>query len=362
MSLRILMTLDAVGGVWRYAVDLAAALAEEGCEIVFAGFGPEPDTTQRDEARGIGPLEWGAAPLDWLASGPGDLDGAPGWLMQVAERHGVDVLHLNQPTLAAGLRGRTPCVAVTHSCLATWFGTMEGGAVPGPLRWQVEMTRAGLANAHHAIAPSAAHAALVRRVYGLADVATVRNASRSPLLSPGDGDGHVTAAGRWWDRAKNGFVLDRAAALTDAPFVLIGSADGPDGQRFAPAHLPPPRALPHGETTERIGAASLFVSPSLYEPFGLAALEAARAGRPLLLADIPVYRELWEGAARFFDPQNPADLAQTVDALLDAPDDRLALGAAAQRRALRYGLAEQAGAMLEIYKEATARAPLDMVP
>ena len=36
---RILMTVDALGGVWTYAVELARALAPRGVEIVFAQHG-----------------------------------------------------------------------------------------------------------------------------------------------------------------------------------------------------------------------------------------------------------------------------------------------------------------------------------
>src|SRR3546814_16818778 len=52
--------------------------------------------------------------------------------------------------------------------------------------------------------------------------------------------------------------------------------------------------------------AGIFVSPSLYEPFGLAVLEAAMSGCALLLSDIPTFRELWDGAA-VFTPAGDSD-------------------------------------------------------
>ena len=64
---RTLMTLEAVGGVWRYAMDLAATLRDHGVTTVFAGFGPLPSEAQRQEAEGIGELVWNNAPLDWTA-------------------------------------------------------------------------------------------------------------------------------------------------------------------------------------------------------------------------------------------------------------------------------------------------------
>jgi glycosyltransferase involved in cell wall biosynthesis len=57
------------------------------------------------------------------------------------------------------------------------------------------------------------------------------------------------------------------------------------------------------EVAERLAERPVFVSASRYEPFGLAVLEAARAGCALLLSDIPTFRELWAGAAAFVRPR-----------------------------------------------------------
>jgi hypothetical protein len=335
-------------------MDLGAALAQAGNEVVFAGLGPRPSPRQRQEAISIGTLEWGEAALDWMAVGPKELAGVSPWIERLVRAHAPDVLHLNLPSQAANLRGGPPRVVMTHSCLATWFRVMEGTTVPGHLAWQVEMTRAGLANADRVLAPTAAHAALTAEVYGITAPNVVRNASFAPLMPPSDGDGTIAAVARWWDKAKNGTVLDRAAEMANVPVFMIGRCEGPDGQALTLRHARAAGPMPHSATLYRIAAASLFVSPSLYEPFGLAALEAGRAGRPLLLADIPVYRELWDGAARYFDPHDPDDLAAAIRALLQSPDERIALGAAAQRRAQHFTPAGQARAMTEIYRAITA--------
>jgi len=362
MSLRILMTLDAVGGVWRYAVDLGAALAEAGHEVIFAGLGPAPDAAAAHEAGRAGVVEWGDAPLDWMADGPEALAPVPRWLNGLVAKHRPDLLHLNLPSQALGLENPPPILAVTHSCLATWFRAVERRSVPGAMAWQAHITAAGLRAADRTLAPSAAHAALTAKVHALAPPAAVPNASRASLHAPDAGDGTVVAAARWWDKAKNGATLDAAAALSGLPVQMLGACAGPGGNRFAPAHATAPGALPHAEVTARIAASSLFVSPSLYEPFGLAALEAARAGRPLLLADIPVYRELWKGAAQFFDPRSPHDLARRMQMLMHAPAERRALAEAAQRRARRYTLPAQAARMTDIYQEITAARAVSAAP
>ena len=97
--------------------------------------------------------------------------------------------------------------------------------------------------------------------------------------------------------------------------------------------------------------AEVFVSAARYEPFGLAVLEAARSGTPLVLSDIPTFRELWEGAALFADPDHVAGFARAIETVLDAPRLAADLADRAARRAARYTIEAQAKAMRAIYAD-----------
>ena len=59
-----------------------------------------------------------------------------------------------------------------------------------------------------------------------------------------------------------------------------------------------------------------FILPSLYEGFGIPPLEAIALGcRNIYLSDIPVFREIYDGCAKFFDPnnyENPIDLDDDI--------------------------------------------------
>src|SRR5690606_6582753 len=93
----------------------------------------------------------------------------------------------------------------------------------------------------------------------------------------------------------------------------------------------------------------VFVSAATFEPFGLAVLEAAAAGCPLVLADMPIFRELWDGAATFIDPADAAGFAAAIGELLtDEPRARL-LGQAAYERSARYTAAAAARRMEQVY-------------
>lgn len=78
-----------------------------------------------------------------------------------------------------------------------------------------------------------------------------------------------------------------------------------------------------------LGAADVAVVPSLYEPFGIVALEAAAARTPLIVADTGGLRDLATAgvAAGSFTPGDPPALAAAITAVLDDP--------AAARRAVR---------------------------
>ena len=133
-------------------------------------------------------------------------------------------------------------------------------------------------------------------------------------------------AGRLWDEGKNIATLDRAAACLAVPFQAAGPLVGPNGQRVALAHLHPLGAIDERKLAGCLSARPVFVSAARYEPFGLAVLEAALAGCPLVLADIPTFRELWEEVALFVDPGDVMGFARTVERLVGDVPVRLMRG------------------------------------
>ncbi|WP_375262398.1 glycosyltransferase family 4 protein [Palleronia sp.] len=355
MTAPVLMTLDAVGGVWRYAVDLAAGLTRLDRPVCFAGFGPAPTNTQRAEAEALGPLDWGSQSLDWMAQGPDEVAGAGRWLAETAAHRGAAVIQCNLPSLAADIPDGLPVVAVSHSCLASWFDAVRGESVPDDMRWIQNLTAAGLARADAVVAPSASHAAATERLYdGLGKVDVVHNAS-SGSVPAAERSCTVVAAGRWWDESKGGATLDEAARDCDWPILLLGADQGPNGAQIGIRFADHLGQLGHDDAARLIASAGIFVSPSVYEPFGLAVLEAAHAGAPLVLADNPTFRELWDGAGVFFPPRNAGALAKALNDLASDEARRAALGEAAQERAGRYSADAQAQAMAAIHDRVRAR-------
>jgi glycosyltransferase involved in cell wall biosynthesis len=65
--------------------------------------------------------------------------------------------------------------------------------------------------------------------------------------------------------------------------------------------------------------AACFVCPSLYEGFGLPAIEAMACGCVVLASDIPGLRETCGDSALFVDPRSPEDISAKVARVLDEP-------------------------------------------
>lgn len=83
-----------------------------------------------------------------------------------------------------------------------------------------------------------------------------------------------------------------------------------------------PGFLTDNELRAAIHRAGCVVIPSLYEPFGVVALEALAGGAPLIVADTGGLAELvgGTGAALMFEPGNSDDLARCIEQVLTDTD------------------------------------------
>ena len=352
---RVLMTLDAVGGIWRYAVDLAAGLNRSGIACLLVGCGPRAGAALPPGLAAT-ELVWTDAPLDWMVEDEAALEGVGDTILDLARAWRADLLHLNLPSQAAGMARACPVLTVAHSCVPTWWDAVRREPLPQHWAWQHGRNRRGLERADCVLAPSAGHAACLGRVYGpLGHLRVVPNAT---ALASGDGvakQPFVLAAARWWDEGKGAATLDRAARDTAWPVRMAGQATGPTGQHVTFEHARGLGVLAPGELLGLMRSAAIFAAPSLYEPFGLAVLEAAIHHAALVLSDIPTFRELWEGAAMFAEPGNPDAFARAIAALTeDAPlRERLAGNAAAIAR--EFTVAGQVDGVLDGYAAAMIR-------
>jgi glycogen synthase len=106
-----------------------------------------------------------------------------------------------------------------------------------------------------------------------------------------------------------------------------------------------------------LAGSSVFVLPSVVEPFGIAALEAMAAGVPTIVSKTSGVAEISESAFRvdFWDAE---EFASRIAELLEYPTLRRAMGEQGRWEALREGWPERARETVGVYLEAMgARGP-----
>jgi glycosyltransferase involved in cell wall biosynthesis len=357
--LHVLMTADAVGGVWTYVQTLVEALAPRGVRFTVAVSGPAPSEARVRRLRALPHLAVEHRPyrLEWMPDADSDVARTGGWLLDLAERVRPDLVHVNGYAHAA-LPFGVPVLAVAHSCVCSWFTAVKD--VAAPVEWSGYRARvaAGLLAASRVVVPSKAMRAALAREHGYGDALVVPNGlpPRAPGRSRPKG-AIALAAGRLWDDAKGLAVLDRAADGAPWPVYAAGSLERPDGSFGEPRYMHALGPLDAEALADWMDRAGVFVHPARYEPFGLAPLEAARAGCALLLGDIDSLREIWDDAALFVDPTSAPAIREGLAALARDRAGRERLAAAAARRAAEY-TSERMGRQYEaLYRQLAAGAP-----
>jgi glycosyltransferase involved in cell wall biosynthesis len=358
--LRLLMTADAVGGVWQYAIDLAAALAAHDVETVIAVLGPDPSADQRRAAQveGVTLVETGL-PLDWLSDAPTPVVCAGEAIAELAAEHEVDVIQLNSPALAARAHFPAPVAAVTHGCVATWWEAARAEPLSAEFEWHRELMREGLRRANVVVSPSRAYADRIRATYALDHTPLAVHNGRAAIASGESAASHDMAitVGRLWDSVKGVQLLDSVADALAVPFYAAGAAEGPHGERVELNHLQRLGQLDAETLGGWLARRPVFVSAARFEPFGLAVLEAAQAGCPLVLSDIATFRELWDSAALFVPTNDPTAYQSAIMRIIADAALRQRLGEAARERAARYTPQATAHEMARLYRALAATQP-----
>jgi glycogen(starch) synthase len=101
--------------------------------------------------------------------------------------------------------------------------------------------------------------------------------------------------------------------------------------------------------------ADVCVVPSIYEPFGLVALEAMASGCPCIVADTGGLREVvpHEEAGLRFRARDPVALGEMVERLLSDSGLHQRLVAEASEHVLRFDWADVADSTAAVYSELT---------
>jgi glycosyltransferase involved in cell wall biosynthesis len=93
-----------------------------------------------------------------------------------------------------------------------------------------------------------------------------------------------------------------------------------------------------------------FVSASSFEGFGLPGLEAMSRGLPLAVSNLPVFNEIYENGAIYFNPENVSEISECLTILATDSPYYNQIKQAGLKRALNFSWQKCAEETLKIYE------------
>lgn len=315
---RVLMTVDAVGGVWTYSCELARQFKKNNIQVVFIQMGPRLDESQKKMIKDLDNVELieSKYKLEWMDDPWSHIDEAGEWLLELEILFHPDIIHLNGFVHAA-MAWHAPVLVVAHSCVCSWYENVKDSQIPVSFKEYKKRVSEGLRCAECVVAPSSAMLQSLFKHYGLIAPSTViyngnRKSNHAKVLK----ETFILTCGRVWDDAKNIVAVAKIASALQWSVYAAGEGtfEGKEYDNFKLLGKLSPSAL-----EALMVKAPIFVSPSKYEPFGLSILEAASCGCALVLGDIPSLREIWQDAALFVNPENHIEIRDTIQECISKP-------------------------------------------
>ncbi len=349
--MHVLVTADAVGGVWTYTRELVTGLARRGVRVTLVSFGEIPTAQQCEWMDGLRGLDFRptAFRLEWMQEAEQDLEASSEFLMSLIGEIKPEIAHFSQYCYGA-LPVDLPRVVVAHSDVVGWWQSVHGEEPRDTrwIRWYRDTVTRGLAGASAVVTPSRWMLESITANYTRpAHAAVVYNGRNPGLYNPhSTKDDLALCVGRLWDAAKQVSLLSQCDQKV--PICVTGSDKHPDEVlRGARPAFPARRRVQfrgtqsEGQLVQLYSRASMYVATPRYEPFGLAPLEAAFSRCAIVANDIPTFHEIWGDTACYFRYNDAEDLARTLARLQGDRELRLTYANLAYHRARQRYTAER---------------------
>jgi glycosyltransferase involved in cell wall biosynthesis len=106
--------------------------------------------------------------------------------------------------------------------------------------------------------------------------------------------------------------------------------------------------IPYHKLHRLYARASIYVTPAYTETFAHPLVEAMSSGLPVIASDIPVHREICEGAASYFERFSPVALAEATVRLAESSISAQRLAAAGKERSKAFSWKKHVERILEV--------------
>jgi len=320
-AMHVLVTTDTVGGVWTYTRELVTGLTQRGIRVTLVSFGKIPRAPQTQWLERLSDVDFRSTAfrLEWMQDAAGDIAESKEYLREIIGEVKPELLHLNQYCYGA-IQTTVPRVVVAHSDVVSWAAAVHGAEPEAGewIDWYRRVLVEGLSGADRVVAPSNAMLSNMRRYFGVQHGRVIYN-GRTPALfdSQARKQNAVLSVGRVWDEAKNtALLLD---AKPDLPVWIAGASANPDRgdsvELRSAGNVAFKGELSEPELRQLYARAGIYAATSQYEPFGLAALEAALSRCAIVANDIPTFHELWGDSILYFRRNDAGSLRKALQDL-----------------------------------------------
>lgn len=306
--MRILLTTDTIGGVWTFTKELTTELLKRGHAVALVSFGRQPSHEQQVWCASMH-LAHGSnfqftasnAPLEWMEKNEFVFTHGAGVLFHVAKQFRPDLLHSNQFCFGA-LTLDIPKLITAHSDVLSWAAACRSCGLEDS-RWLRQyrcLATHGLHGSDAVVSPTRWMATALASEYpNLPTPHIVPNGRSLNVPQCHLRTVQAVTVGRLWDEAKNVGVL----RTVNSPIPIYVAGERQQGTSVAPKQLGHSillGALSESSLMSLFTRSSIYIATSVYEPFGLAPLEAALCGCAVVANDIPSLREVWGDSALYF--------------------------------------------------------------
>ncbi len=355
--MRVLLTTDTIGGVWTYTKELARGLLQRSHSVALVSFGRLPSAGQSSWCSALSaqyPDHFqylaSATPLEWMDENEFAYSGAEDLLLHLAQAFGADVFHSSQFCFGK-LPLRIPKLVVAHSDVLSWAAACRPDGLDSSswLDRYKQLVQTGLLSSDAVVAPTrwmlkalAGHFSLPGEAYVIPNGRDCPPCSAQlvPKLQ-------AVSVGRLWDDAKGLSLL----AEVRSPFPLFVAGEVQHGTASAPPSLGQASLLGPLEEQPLIDlfrCSAVYLALSIYEPFGLAPLEAALCGCAIIANQIPSLREVWGSNALYF--KDAPSLSRLLAQLASDPRLLQEFQARALTRALEMSRTRMVEQYLGLYR------------
>lgn len=176
-------------------------------------------------------------------------------------------------------------------------------------------------------------------------------------IAPAPNSEKILFVGRLWKHKRVDVVIRALSLLSRGELVIVGEGpEKPSLQKLSDDLGLGPRVrfagdIKNQELERFYSECTCCVYTPVREPFGIVPLEAAAAGKPVVVTVGGGYGEILNESSALFVPANPEKIAEAIQTLFDNPELARKMGEEGRKTVAAYTWDRTADALLELFRD-----------